>query len=72
MPSPRPRARRVVLVELGHRHVVADVGVGAKDRAFGLHLVDAALEVSLLHLELGDAVAQQATDAVGRSYTTTS
>jgi hypothetical protein len=30
-----------------------------------LHLGEAAVEVALLHLELGDAVAQQATDAVG-------
>ena len=29
------------------------------------HLVEAAVEVALLHLELGDAVAQQAADAVG-------
>ena len=35
------------------------------DRAFGLHLRDAAVEVALLHLELGDAVAQQPADAVG-------
>ena len=55
----------VVLVELAHRDVAADVGVRAEHRALGLHLVDAALEEALLHLELGDAVAQQATDPVG-------
>ncbi len=33
--------------------------------ALGPHLVEAAVEVALLHLELGDAVAQQAAEAVG-------
>ena len=44
---------------------VADGGVGAEHRALGRHLVEAAVEVALLHLELGDAVAQQPADAVG-------
>ncbi len=33
--------------------------------AFGLHLRDATIEEPLLHLELGDAVAQQPADAIG-------
>ena len=44
---------------------VADGGVGAELGPLGLHLGEAPLEVALLHLELGDAVAQQAADAVG-------
>jgi hypothetical protein len=36
---------------------------GAEDHALGLHLLDAAVDVRLLHLEVGDAVAQQAADA---------
>ena len=38
---------------------------GAELGALGLHLREAAIEVALLHLELGDAVAEQAADAVG-------
>ena len=45
--------------------LVADRGAGAELGALGLHLGEAALEVALLHLELGDPVAQQAADAVG-------
>ena len=37
---------------------------GAEAGALGLHLREARLEVLLLHLEVGDAVAQQAADAV--------
>ena len=51
--------------ELRHRDVDADVGVHAKLGAFGAHLVEPAVEVPLLHLELGDAVPQQPADAVG-------
>jgi hypothetical protein len=45
--------------------VDADVDAGAELGALGSHLVEAAVEVALLHLELGDAVAQQPADAVG-------
>src|SRR3546814_2329941 len=41
------------------------VGVDADLGALGLHLGQAPVDVALLHLELGDAVAQEATDAVG-------
>src|SRR6187401_1889265 len=34
-------------------------------RAFLLHLLDAPVEMTLLHLELGDAVAEQTADAIG-------
>ena len=55
-------------VELGaqvlHTHVDADVRAGAELSAFVDHLLDAALEVTLLQLELRDAVAQQTADAI--------
>ena len=47
------------------RDVDADVRAGAELGALGLHLREAPVEDALLHLELGDAVAQQAADAVG-------
>ena len=43
----------------------ADVRVGDELDAFGLHLLHAPVDPVLLHLEVGDAVAQQAADAVG-------
>ena len=49
------------LAVLGQR---ADHDAGAELHAFGLHLLDAAVDVGLLHLEVGDAIAQQAADAV--------
>ena len=56
-------------VELGAQVVGGDVGAdvdaGAELGALGRHLVEAAVEVALLHLELGDAVAEEAADAVG-------
>ena len=42
------------------RHIDADMGAVMKHHAFGLHLRDAAVDVMLLHLEVGNAVAQQA------------
>ena len=45
-------------------HVDADVDAGAEDDALGLHLLEAAVDEALLHLELGDAVAEEAADAV--------
>ena len=56
---------RVELLQVADGHVLADVRVRLELRALRLHLRDAAVEVTLLHLELGDAVAQQAADAVG-------
>ena len=45
--------------------VAADDGVGAELGPLRLHLREAPVEVALLHLELGDAVAQQAADTIG-------
>ena len=42
-----------------------DLHAGPKDRAFGTQLLQTPVESALLHLELGDAVAKQATDTVG-------
>ena len=39
---------------------IADVSVIVEDDAFGLHLLDAAVDVALLQLEVRDAIAQQA------------
>ena len=55
----------VVLGEVLDRHVDAHVRVGDKGDAFGAHLVDAAVDDVLFQLEVGNAVAQQAADAVG-------
>ena len=52
--------RVVLLLELLGRDRHADFCVAVKDDAFGLHLLDAALNDPLLHLEVGDAVAQKA------------
>ena len=50
---------------LGGQVVLADRDAGPEDGALTTHLVDALVEVLLLHLELGDAVAQQPADLVG-------
>ncbi len=56
----------VVQPQLCRGEVDADVDPGAERRALGHHLLQTAVDVALLHLELGgDAVAQQTTDAVG-------
>lgn len=56
--------RVVAAAELGGVDVLADLHLRTELGAFQAHLLDAAVDVRLLHLELGDAVAQQATDAV--------
>ena len=43
----------------------ADLDAGDEPGALGAHLVQPPVEHGLLHLELGDAVAEQAADAVG-------
>src|ERR1039457_1777119 len=40
------------------------MGVGLELHSFGAHLLQAAIDEVLLHLEVGDAVAQQPADAV--------
>ena len=49
------RSRSSVIGKLG-----ADMDVAMEDDALGLHLRDAPVDVELLHLEVGDAVAEQA------------
>ena len=44
--------------------IVSDLSVGNELHAFGRHLLQAAIDDVLLQLEFGDAVTQQATDAV--------
>ena len=44
--------------------VHADVDAGAEHGALGRHLLQPTVDVALLHLELGNAIAQQAPDAV--------
>ena len=44
--------------------VAADVHARLEDHPLGLHLGDPAVDVVLLHLEVGDAVAEQAADPV--------
>ncbi len=44
---------------------LADDRIGPELGALRLHLLEPAVDVPLLHLELGDAVAQQTTDAIG-------
>ena len=57
----RVEARAQVLA----RHVAPDVDPRAEPGALGLHLGDAPVDHRLLHLELGDAVAQQSARLVG-------
>ena len=53
------------LGELGARRLATDIDSGTEDRSLTLHLVEPSVEVALLHLELGDAVAQEPTNPVG-------
>src|SRR5206468_2575989 len=45
-------------------NVDAHVSIRDKFHAFGFHLLDAAIDQMLLHLEIRDAVAEQASDPV--------
>ena len=53
-----------VALDVRDGHVDADVGAGDEADALGLHLGEPAVEHPLLHLELGDAVAEQPADPV--------
>jgi len=53
-----------LLEQRGHRHVDPDLDLGAELHPLGLHLHDAAVNQRFVHLEVGDAVAQQSADAV--------
>ena len=55
----------VVQPQLRDGDVDADVDARPELGALGLHLRQPPVDVALLHLELGDAVPQQAADAVG-------
>ncbi|GAA3068218.1 hypothetical protein GCM10020000_60740 [Streptomyces olivoverticillatus] len=55
----------VALAQLGRVDIAADLHLGTELGTLRAHLLDAAVDVPLLHLELGDAVAQQPADAVG-------
>ena len=52
--------RVVAVLELLRRDVFADVGIAMEGHAFRFHLLHAPVDDPLLHLEVGDAVAQQA------------
>ena len=52
-------------VQHGDVDVVADHGVRAELGSFSDHLLETLVDVALLHLELGDPVAQQAADPIG-------
>ena len=54
-----------VAAQVVDRDVLTDVGAGHELDAFGGELLDAAVHQMLLELEVGNAVAQQAPDAVG-------
>ena len=54
-----------VTPQVVRRHVFAYVRTRAEHHAFRRHQVKTTIEHALLHLELGDAVAQQAAHAVG-------
>jgi hypothetical protein len=55
----------VPLAQVRRLEVDADLDARTEAGALRAHLLDTAVDVPLLHLELGDAVAQQAADAVG-------
>jgi len=48
-----------------YRDVDAHFHAGAEDDAFGFHLLHPLIDMDLLHLEVGDAIAQQAAHTVG-------
>ncbi|MNQ59209.1 hypothetical protein D3C85_734410 [compost metagenome] len=59
------RLRRTHRQAIGHGILrIADVGRRRELHAFGLHLRDAAVDLVLFQLEIGNAVAQQPADAV--------
>ena len=51
----------VIGEELFGRDIDADMGAVMKDDAFAVHLHDAAFDVMLLHLEVGNAVSEKPT-----------
>ena len=61
----REHHRVVAREQLGDRHVDPHVDTGSELGSLCGHLREPPLEVPLLQLELGNAVAQQTTDAIG-------
>ena len=59
----RQHDRVVAFGDALDRHADADMGVVVEDDALGFHLRDAPVDVTLLHLEVGDAVGEQAAGA---------
>src|SRR5271166_5153138 len=56
----REHERVVALEQARRRHACAHIRAVVEDHAFRLHLCNAGVDVMLLHLEVGNAVAQQA------------
>ena len=51
--------------QIFHRHVLAHVRARLEDHALLKHLVEAPVKDGFLHLEIRNAIAQQAADAIG-------
>ena len=51
--------------QIFHRNVLAHVRARLEDHAFLKHLVEPPVEDGFLHLEIRNAIAQQASDAIG-------
>ena len=60
----REHHRVVAVAQLRSGQVIAHLHPGAEDRALALHLGDSSIDLQLLHLELGDAIAKQPTGLV--------
>ena len=60
----RDHDRVVASTKLVPRDVDANLDARAETRSFGLHLREAGIQMTLLHLEIGDAVPQQSADAI--------
>ena len=56
--------RVVIGQQLVDRYVLANLDASLEGDALGRHLIDAAIDEVLFHLEVGDAIAQQPADAV--------
>ena len=57
--------RMMLAPQILHRYIPADMGVGPEPHPLRQHLLQPPVDKVLLHLEIRDAVTQQAADAVG-------